>query len=127
MHFTGYIPSTEVPHYLKAADILLMPNTSKSSGHSIAYASPMKVFDYLAAGKPIIASDFSVLREIFTHEHNAFLVPADSEQELARGLQWVRDNPAAAGNMATQARLDSMEFSWQKRAEAYLSFVRTLV
>lgn len=127
LHCTGYIRSTEVPPYLKAADILLMPNTSKSSGHSIAYASPMKVFDYLAAGKPIVASDFPVLREIFRHAQNAFLVPADCEQELARGLQWVFDNPAAARGMAEQARIDAMKYSWQKRADAYLSFVRTLL
>jgi len=126
MHFTGHVPSTNVPHYLKAADLLLMPNTSKSSGHSIVYASPMKVFDYLAAGKPIIASDFPVLREIFTHEQNAFLVPADSEQELARGLQWVLDNPAKAGKMAEQACCDAAGYSWKKRAAEYLSFVQAL-
>jgi glycosyltransferase involved in cell wall biosynthesis len=127
LHFTGYVPSIDVPRYLMAADILLMPNTSKSSGHSIEYASPMKVFDYLASGKPIIASDFPVLREIFTHEHNAFLVPADSDRELARGLQWVLDNPGPAGKMAAQARIDAMNYSWEKRARDYLSFVRTFV
>ena len=127
LHFTGHVPSTEVPRYLKAADILLMPNTSKSTGHSIDYASPMKVFDYLAAGKPIIASDFAVLREVFTHEHNAFLVSADSERELARGLQWVLDNPGRAGNMAKQARTDSKQYTWEQRADAYLSFVREVV
>lgn len=124
MHFTGHVPGTEVPRYLTASDILLMPNTSASSGHSMAYTSSMKTFDYLAAGRPIVASDFPVLREIFVHEQNAFLVPADSAHELARGLQWVLDNPGAARAMAARARIDAAQYAWQKRAERYLSFVR---
>ena len=127
LHFTGYIPGTGIPPYLKAADILLMPNTAQSNVHSMAYTSPMKMFDYLAAGKPIIVSDFPVLREIFTHQHNAFLVPADSAAEFARGVEWVLENPVAAEKMAAQARSDSLQYSWEKRAATYLSFVKALL
>lgn len=127
LHFKGYLPGIAIPRYLKAADILLMPNTLQSNVHSMDYTSPMKMFDYLAAGKPIIVSDFPVLREIFTHQHNAFLVPADSEAEFARGVQWVLKNPAAAEEMAAQARIDSQQYSWEKRAATYLSFVKALL
>jgi len=127
MHFTGHVPATEVPRYVTASDMLLMPNTSASTGHSMAYTSSMKTFDYLAAGRPIIASDFAVLREVLVHEHNACLVPADSAQALARGLQWVLDNPGRAKAMAERARIDAAQYAWSIRAENYLSFARALL
>jgi len=127
VHLTGYVPATQVPRYLSASDMLLMPNTSASSGHAIAYTSSMKIFDYLAAGRPIIASDFPVVREILAHGRNAVLVPPDSARALADGVQWVLDNPGAAAGMAGQARCDAQQFSWQKRAENYRAFVEAVL
>ncbi len=121
MRFTGHIPATALPGWLAAADIVLMPYTS-ASAH--AYMSPMKMFDYLAAGKTIIAADFPVVREVLRHDHNAVLVEADSAECLARGLQWALDNPGAAAAMAARARSDAAQYAWQLRAERYLSFVR---
>jgi len=64
---TGFIPNADLPIYQAACDILLMPYQSQvaaSSGGDIArYLSPMKLFEYLACGKPILSSDLPVLRE----------------------------------------------------------------
>jgi len=61
----GHRPPTEIPLWLKVADVLVIPNSARSP-HSAIYTSPMKVFEYMASGVPIVASDVSALREVAT-------------------------------------------------------------
>ncbi|HEX2991277.1 MAG TPA: glycosyltransferase family 4 protein, partial [Anaerolineales bacterium] len=73
--FTGFIPNQELPQYQAAADILLMPYSrsimgSSGSADSAAVASPMKMFEYMAAGRAIVSSDLPVIREVL-NESNA--------------------------------------------------------
>ena len=57
--FTGHVPYREVPTYLGAMDICVAPHHEDTN-----QASPVKLFDYMAAGRPIVASDIEVVREI---------------------------------------------------------------
>ncbi|MGZ9166382.1 MAG: glycosyltransferase family 4 protein, partial [Anaerolineales bacterium] len=73
--FTGFIPNRDLPLYQAAADILLMPYSrsimgSSGTADSASVASPMKMFEYMAAGRAIVSSDLPVIREVL-NEQNA--------------------------------------------------------
>ena len=81
VRFTGFIQNAGLPLYQAAADILIAPyeaNISGSSGgDSASYASPMKLYDYMAAKRPIITSDLPVIREVLDEESAIFCPPDD--------------------------------------------------
>ena len=78
---TGFVPNNELPLYQASCDVLLMPyqeHVSASSGGDIAkYLSPMKMFEYLACGRPILSSDLPVLKEVLSSENAILLPPRD--------------------------------------------------
>ncbi|MBT3313896.1 MAG: glycosyltransferase family 4 protein [Anaerolineae bacterium] len=78
--FTGFVQQAELPLYQAAADILIAPYASQisgsSGGDSASVASPMKLFDYMAAKRTIITSDLPVIREVLD-EKSALFVPPD--------------------------------------------------
>ncbi|MFX0210221.1 MAG: glycosyltransferase [Candidatus Hodarchaeota archaeon] len=113
VEFTGFVPQLSVPSYLLASDILVMPYTSATLMHD--YISPMKMFDYLASGRPIVATDFPVFREVLQDRRNAVIVERDSGRALASGIQWLLDHPEFTRKLAEQARRDAEQYSWENR------------
>lgn len=108
--------------YLQAADVLVLPNSARER-ISAYYTSPLKLFEYMAAGRPIVASDLPSLREIL-NESNSFLVQADSPESFARGIKRVLANPVLAAKISAQALADVKNYTWPKRARAILDFLK---
>ncbi len=119
VQFLGYRPYTELPGNQQAADVLVLPNSGKEV-LSAKYTSPLKLFTYMASGVPIVASDLPSLREILS-EQNAYLVPADTPEALAQGIEEALAHPEEAKVRAVQARADVQEYTWEKRAQKILS------
>ena len=113
--FTGWLPPTSVAAELAQAHALVLPNTRTLV--SERYTSPLKLFEYLAAGRPIVASDLASLREVLRDEDNALLVEPGSAPAFAAALMRVRDQPALAERLAAQAFADAAHFGWDTRAE----------
>jgi glycosyltransferase involved in cell wall biosynthesis len=113
--FTGWLPPTSVAAELAQAHALVLPNTRTLV--SERYTSPLKLFEYLAAGRPIVASDLASLREVLRDEENALLVEAGSAPALAAALTRLRDQPAISERLATQAFADAAHYGWDTRAE----------
>jgi glycosyltransferase involved in cell wall biosynthesis len=118
----GYVPPVEVPVWLAAADVLALPN-SAAEAISARYTSPLKLFEYMAAGRPIVASDLPSLKEVLTDGLNARLVRPDDPVALAGGLTAVLADPAAGALLAEQARRDVAGRTWHARAAALRDFV----
>ena len=118
---TGYVPPKLIPKYLAAADVLVLPNTS---GEAISrlYTSPLKLFEYMAARRPIVASDLPSVREIL-NEDNAVLVRSDDSKSLAEGIQKVLTNEELGKKLAGNAFKEAQLYTWEKRAEKILEFI----
>jgi glycosyltransferase involved in cell wall biosynthesis len=115
VEFVGMKPPGEVAAYLRAADLLVLPNRATSV--SASYTSPLKLFEYLAAGRPIVASDLPALREILRDRENAWLVPADDPSAMAAALETIARDPALAVRLAKTAFDSAAAYSWDRRAE----------
>ena len=123
---TGFIPNAEIGQYQAACDVLLMPYQHKiaaSSGGDIAkYLSPMKLFEYMACGRPIISSDLPVLKEILNQE-NAILLPPDDLTAWVSAIKELRMNPDEGAKLAAQAQQDVQKYAWEARAQKIISTV----
>jgi glycosyltransferase involved in cell wall biosynthesis len=121
IRFIAFRPYREVADNQAAADVLLLPNTARNT-LSARYTSPLKLFSYMASGKPIVASDIPSIREIL-NEQNAFLIEPDSAAALADGIQSVIENPDDAHTRAVQARTDVAVYTWNARAQGILEYL----
>jgi glycosyltransferase involved in cell wall biosynthesis len=128
--FHGQIDHSRVQEYARGMDVLLLPNQLRvetSRGGDIGrFTSPLKMFEYMASGRPIIASALDNLKEVLVHGQNALLVRPDDWHGWANAL----DQLAADSNLReTLARsaltLLRNEFTWDIRAKKVLADVRT--
>ncbi len=117
----GKKPHSQIPLYLKAADVLVLPNSAQEE-ISKFYTSPMKLFEYMAADRPIVASDLPSIREIL-NEENAVLVVADKSAELAETIKIALRNETAMVEVANQALEDIKKYDWAKRARKIIDFL----
>lgn len=119
--FPGQVPAQDVPGYLRAFDVCVMP--FPWTEHFAYYASPMKLFEYMASGRPIVASDLPSTAEVLTDGENALLVPPSDPAALAAAVRRLHDDPALGGRLAAQARQDVQAHAWSARAERILAFI----
>lgn len=117
----GQRPHVEIPYYLKAADVLVLPNsaTEKISSH---YTSPLKLFEYMASGVPIVASDLPSLREVLD-EQSAVMVRPDDPKDLANGIETVLSNKELANERAKKAKENSVNYTWDNRVKKIKNFI----
>ena len=117
-----FSPAGKVPAYLSAADMLVLPNTPVGA-ESINYTSPIKLFEYMASGRPIVAADLPSIREVLSPE-TAILFAAGDTDALARGIAHVLRAPDEARQLSERARKEADAYSWSARAQLLLNIVR---
>ncbi|MBK9924803.1 MAG: glycosyltransferase [Anaerolineales bacterium] len=119
--FTGFIPNQDLPLYQSAADVLLMPYSrsirgSSGTADSGSVASPMKMFEYMAAGRAIVTADLLVIREVLNEKSAVFCEPDDlSNWKLVIG-ELLTDEPRRV-TLGKQAMDDVQGYTWLARAE----------
>lgn len=105
----------DVAVWLAAADVLLVIGTARNE-YSYRYTTPMKVFEYLAAGRPVVASDTPALRSFVPEDIAVYCTPDDAPA-LARAITNAVSNPPDLARGAALAH----EHTWRKRAERILA------
>ena len=113
-------PFSEIPLYLHAADVLVLPN-SGAGAVSSRFTSPMKLFEYMASGTPIAASDVPAVREVLGEGEAYFFTP-DDPQSLAGAVRRALDDPGSQ-SVAAKARQAVQRYSWDTRAQDILRFI----
>ena len=121
--FTGMVRPREVTARLEPADVLVLPNPATAA--SERYTSPLKLFEYLAMGRPIVASDLPAFREVVRHGDNALLFEAGKRAgaggRRAHGGRTILSSPASIARRAFETARD---YSWDARAERLEAAVR---
>jgi glycosyltransferase involved in cell wall biosynthesis len=84
---------------------------------------PMKLFQYLAAARPIVAPDLPDMRELLEHEHNALLVRAGDAAGAATAVARLLAEPELAARLASAAREKSRELTWDERGRRVAEFL----
>jgi glycosyltransferase involved in cell wall biosynthesis len=120
--FTGLVPPADVAGHLMAASAVVLPNSATAI--SARYSSPLKLFEYLAVGRPIVATDLPAFREVLREDVNALLVPPDDPAALASALRRLFADEALATRLARAGFDDALLYTWGARATRLESLFR---
>jgi len=118
----GFQPPDRIGVYLAAADIGVVPNRS-TPAISSRYTSPLKVFEAMAVGLPLVVSDLPSLREILSHDVDAWLVPPDTAAELTRGIKALLDDPERRQRLGAALAAHGVDYDWGARARRMLDWM----
>lgn len=119
-----YAPHREIPSWLCACDVL--PINWENTPYLAINPSSMKMFEYMATGIPIVASDLPSLRDVLRHDENALLVPAGDVDALTNTLRDVLARPEAHARLGAAARREVLaSHTWRNRAQAMVGHAET--
>jgi glycosyltransferase involved in cell wall biosynthesis len=117
----GFQPPAEAPLYLAAADLTVVPNRS-TPAISARYTSPLKVFEAMAMGLPLVVSDLPSLREVLTEDQARFVTPEDPTA-LAAAIRDLLARPEERAAMAAALRAEAPRHTWDARARRLLAWM----
>jgi glycosyltransferase involved in cell wall biosynthesis len=121
--YAGQVAPDEVPLYLSAFDVCAMPHPYTE--HFARATSPLKLFEYMASQRPIIASDLPGWADVVQDGDNAVLVPPGDVAALSEALHCLRDDPALRQSLAAAAYAHVMaHYTWDQRARMILDRCR---
>jgi glycosyltransferase involved in cell wall biosynthesis len=123
IEFTGLVERSRVPALLARADILVLPTVATASA---IYTSPLKLFEYFAAGRPVVAADLPPVREIVRDGENGLLFTAGDSESLAASVRRLQADPLLAARMALTSSAEAGQYGWDRRAERLDAFLRTV-
>jgi glycosyltransferase involved in cell wall biosynthesis len=110
-----------IPLYLKAADVLVIPQSTVEKVSTL-YSSPIKMFEYMASKRPIVASNLSSIRETLDNKSCVFAEP-DDPKSLATAINKILENEDLAHNLSENAFSEVEKYSWDKRANTILEII----
>lgn len=121
INFMGFVEHNMIPSYLFASDILLALWSSKVP--TINYCSPLKIFEYMAAGRTIVAHGFPTIREVLENKKDSILCEPDNFDSLKRSLSIaIRDNNNSNYGAIARDKAFSL-YSWDNRVNELLSYL----
>lgn len=125
IEFTGFIPPKDLARVYSGIDLVLAPYQSRVSipggGDTSRWMSPLKIFEYMAFAKPIIASDLPAIREVLTGGVNAVLCRPDNTADWAGAIMLLEQDKSLRKQIAANAFKDLTDnYTWDKRAARIL-------
>lgn len=128
LFFLGHIDPGKVSSLMSMMDLLLMPYQrqvaigGKKNEDTARWMSPMKMFEYMAAGVPIISSDLPVLREVLQHNNNCLMAKPDNVDDWSNCVKMLINKPSLAQEIADKAYDGyAHEYNWTERAKRMLA------
>lgn len=129
MNFMPHLPYTEIPKYWADADVLVVPNTAKEK-ISLEETSPIKLFEGLASGRLIVASDLPSIREVTKHagdkEVLIFAKPDDPKDWAEKIMQALNLPDEKKYELIDNAYKLAIRFTWEGRASIILDFLKLI-
>lgn len=129
IYFHGFVPHHQTLQYLKAMDILIAPyqdevyvKDAHNSNNIAKWMSPMKLFEYMSASKPIIATNLPVIREVVKNKETALLCDSQNIQEWISSVELLISDKEFGEKLAENAQKDFvLNYTWHQRAKFILS------
>ncbi|MFY9462613.1 MAG: glycosyltransferase, partial [Candidatus Sungiibacteriota bacterium] len=120
----GHRPFQEIPRWLRAANVLIATGTN-ANAYSFLHTSPMKLFEYAAAGRPIVAARTPAIEDVFTSrgQNGIFFYEPDSADGLAVAIHAVFMDPETTTEQVETVRDSVSLYQWQYRAEKIQGFI----
>lgn len=119
-----FVERSLIPFYLKSADVLVLPN-SASEKISSNYTSPLKLLEYMASGRPIVASDLPSIREILDKDKCVF-AKSDNPESFNEAIKKILFEENFGKNIAQNAFNQAGQYSWEKRAKRILEEIKNI-
>jgi len=119
--FTGPVAPARRFEVIAGAQICLLPSSDTSIGGR--YTSPLKLFEYMAMGKPVVAGNLPAMRNVLQHGRNALLAEPGSPRAFADCIRALLGNPRLGQSLGQQAKSDALNYCWTRRAEHIGDFV----
>lgn len=111
---TGIVPQEQGPTYLAACDILASPHVPNPDGTPF-FGSPTKLFEYMAMGKGIVASNLDQIGEVLQHDHTAWMVQPGNAESLKLGLKVLIDDEQRRQRLGWAARQEVVaKYTWKE-------------
>ena len=129
LYFMGHLPPGKVRKAMAMMDVLLMPyqktvSIGLNGVDTAQWMSPMKLFEYMSVGVPIISSDLPVLREVLTDRFNCLLVVPDDVMIWTEALGQLASSPELASSISGEAYEQFREeYNWGSRAQKIICLV----
>jgi glycosyltransferase involved in cell wall biosynthesis len=122
--FAGFVPPADVRARIAGSAVAVVPLPDNLMARY--FTSPLKLFDYMAAGVPIVASDLPSLREVVSDGDDALLVPPDDPAALAQTIRRLLVNPGLADRLRRTAFDRVAHYTWERRAGRILEALERL-
>jgi glycosyltransferase involved in cell wall biosynthesis len=123
VYLLGYTPHNEVLKFVKSADVLVLPNTAKEE-RSAKYTTPIKMFDYLASGVPIVASNLPSFKSYLFDRKNCLLFEPDNPGDLSIKIKKILNDMNLAKKISLESYNDVKKYTWEKRSIKILNFIK---
>lgn len=121
LRIIGHRPHAEIPLWQRSADVLVLPNSGKED-ISRYYTSPMKLFEYMASGTPVVASRLPSIEEIVSDDEIVFVDP-DSTKELSEGIVLAMSDLDISDKKANSAHEQVLSHTWKARAQRIIKIL----
>ncbi|MGE3909824.1 MAG: glycosyltransferase family 4 protein [Chloroflexota bacterium] len=116
--FAGFVPHAVVRQRISGAGVAVLPLPDNLMARY--FTSPLKLFDYMAAGVPIVASDLPTVQEVLADGDNALLVPPEDPSAMAAAIRRLLVNPGLADRLRRTAYQQVQAYTWDARAARIL-------
>jgi glycosyltransferase involved in cell wall biosynthesis len=123
LHAVGQVPAAEVPPYLAALDVGALP--LPWTEHFAYHASALKLFEYMATGCAVLASDLPGIAEVVRNGETALLVAPGDVTAWAAAIRRLRDDPALRERLGAAAQQEAQRYSWGTRAARIRAYVES--
>ncbi|HEV8149995.1 MAG TPA: glycosyltransferase family 4 protein [Gemmatimonadales bacterium] len=120
----GYRAGTALAPALQAADILVIPPSAEPLQRFGSTVLPLKVFQYLAAGRPLVVGDVADTAELLQQDATCLRVPPDELPPFVAAIRSLAEDPARRARLGSAARALAQGLSWDARASRMLEYFR---
>ena len=122
--FLGEVSHSQIYSYSKKCDVLVAPFPENE--HYNYFMSPLKIFEYMASKRPIIATDLPSIREVLVNGENSILVPPSDSKALADAIISLKEDSSYAEKISNQAFSDVIKkYTWQIRVKNIITFIKS--